>query len=375
MKNTDEIAEYVFRKRSEILEKRRHTIKKVIIPISSAACVSIALLAAVHVNNKIDDQRFTADNDINITEQTSASEKYDIETVDHREPVTERTDSHSYSVSDTYKTALPVTGSVSLTVTEETMIADPFSEIQTKPEEITEPAYIQSVDSEIPVTEAPEISSEVSFSTSPEWTFLPSWSEREISEKFTELSYGETVYLTKCAKISSEKINDKLGDTVISGQDFQTLEMYQADVSVYSIKSISVKCAVAVRFENGTDYYVYTTGYYFPETLNDLLADISYEDNVRFGDLYYSSDKEKAESYDRDLLMKIIKENRYSECISDDTVHKVRFKILTGIDELGIVNKTTTLTEDGWLLMNIMEWGYSFYIGTDAVEKFAETVK
>lgn len=409
MKNTDEIAEYVFKKRDEILEKRRKIKNTVMVSVSAAACISIIVATNVNTNNKMPDNNYIAD--INeVTDYTSSSvitgsdkntendttnsiSESEITESGSQTTGTENTENgsqtsyHSSDVSKTFEKTSekpyiqtvysePSVTKIPSSVTEipkTTSDIPADTSVRYKPDAVVteRPVTTTAVQSDAPVTETSAVSSELP----PETAVIPPWNELEISEKFINLFYDGTEYYTKCFKTESSQIDVKLGDTVIEGQDFQTMEMYQAYVTVFTLKSISKECAVAVRFENSPDYYVYTARNYFPDNMNELLNNISYEENISFGDLYINHSTVKAESYDKDLLMNIIKENRTADCVTDDSSHKVIYSISTSINNLGIKSKSTGMTEDGWLIMNIMDWRYSFYIGTDAVSEFGKTVK
>jgi len=54
--------------------------------------------------------------------------------------------------------------------------------------------------------------------------------------------------------------------------------------------------------------------------------------------------------------------------------HLKIYLISTNLNILGINDRYTVITSDGWIMTNIMEWRYSFFIGSDAVRKISETV-
>lgn len=82
------------------------------------------------------------------------------------------------------------------------------------------------------------------------------WNEKNINEQFSELKYRNSIYLSTDMKINNDDIKKKIDITNILGsEDFEA--MHKKQITIYSIKDISVNYAVAVKFENDVNYYVY----------------------------------------------------------------------------------------------------------------------
>ncbi len=103
------------------------------------------------------------------------------------------------------------------------------------------------------------------------------WDEKSLTEQFTELVYNSRIYLSTDLKINSENIDKEKDVTnIIASEDSES--MHKKQITLYSIKDISIKYAVAIQFENDENYYVY---------INSEEANDSYNDST-----IYKYDKE-----------------------------------------------------------------------------------
>ncbi len=207
--------------------------------------------------------------------------------------------------------------------------------------------------------------------TTEEWAEEPKWDDRTIAEQFLEFTVNGNTYVSRVTKIGTEKTGEKLCDAQITGYDYYTETTHLADVQVYRITGIAEECAVAVCFPDIDEGYVYTSRDYFPETLGDLMDALHLTETISFHALNLAQGESIAE-FDRELLMDLLNDHRGLPRIEDDTYHKPLFSVSTNVDVLGIRNKSLKITEDGYLMTNIMEWGYTFFIGEETAAEIAQ---
>lgn len=227
--------------------------------------------------------------------------------------------------------------------------------------------------------------------TSQEIARIPRWNEMSISQQFGGVEYNNNKYSSKIVKISKDNIIKNIGNATLTGYDTYTETTYSKKGDLYSIKGIAEKCAIAVKFEGDTDYYVYVNSYYRPKTLGEFVEVLNLKDNISFGTIYYNYwDKDVEENidvefYDVDneiiwnkLFSNLNLENIYSD---NDTVKYTseRFSqsisISVDIPLLGYKNISVSLTDKGYMLTNILDAGKGFYIGEDKVKEFLEYIK
>ncbi len=227
--------------------------------------------------------------------------------------------------------------------------------------------------------------------TTSDTAILPKWNEMSISQQFGEVEYTNSKYSSKIAKISKNNIIKNIGNTTLTGYDTYTKTTYSKKGDLYSIKGIAEKCAIAVKFERDTDYYVYVNSYYRPKTLGEFIEVLNLKDNISFGTIYYNYwDKDSEENinvefYDVDneiIWNKLFSNLNLENIYSDNDAGKYtseRFSqsisISVDIPLLGYKNISVSLTDKGYMLTNILDTGKGFYIGEDKVKEFLEYIK
>ena len=220
---------------------------------------------------------------------------------------------------------------------------------------------------------------------------VPRWNEMSISQQFGEVEYTNNKYSSRIAKISKNNIIKNIGNTTLIGYDTYTKTTYSKKGDLYSIKGIAEKCAIAVKFEGDTDYYVYVNSYYRPRTLGEFIEVLNLKDNISFGTIYYNYwDKDSEENinvefYDVDnaiIWNKLFSNLNLENIYSDNDIGKYtseRFSqsisISVDIPLLGYKNISVSLTDKGYMLTNILDTGKGFYIGKDKVKEFLEYIK
>lgn len=222
-------------------------------------------------------------------------------------------------------------------------------------------------------------------------TVVPRWDEMSISQQFGEVQHNNNVYSSRIAKISKDNILKNIGNATLTGYDTYTETTYSKKGDLYSVKGIAEKCAIAVKFEGNTDYYVYVNSYYRPKTLGEFIEVLNLKDNISFGTIYYNYwDKDSEENidvefYDVDneiIWNKLFSNLNLENIYSDNDTGKYtseRFsesvEISVDIPLLGYENISVSLTDKGYLLTNILDTGKGFYIGEDKVKEFLQYIK
>ncbi len=227
--------------------------------------------------------------------------------------------------------------------------------------------------------------------TSQDTEVVPKWNEMSISQQFYEVEYNGDKYSSRTTKISDNNILRNVGETTLTGYDTYTKITYNKKAELYSIKDIAEKCAIAIKFEGDTDYYVYVNSYYIPATLGEFMRDLNLEKITSFGTIYYNYwDKDFQENInvefygvDNQAIWQKLFNNKDLENIYSDneiekyTSEKVTQSISIGVDIpiLGYKNISVSLTDKGYLLTNILDTGKGFYIGEEKVHEFLDYMK
>lgn len=220
---------------------------------------------------------------------------------------------------------------------------------------------------------------------------IPKWNEMSISQQFNEVEYNNSKYSSRITKISNNNILKNIGNATLTGYDTYTETTYNKKAELYSIKDIEEKCAIAIKFEGDTDYYVYVNSYYRPTTLGEFTKDLNLEEIISFGTIYYNYWDEdlqediNVEFYGVDnkiIWQKLFNNKNLDNIYSDNDTEKYtseRFSQSIGISVdiplLGYKNISVSLTDKGYLLTNILDTGKGFYIGEDKVQEFLDYIK
>lgn len=220
---------------------------------------------------------------------------------------------------------------------------------------------------------------------------IPKWNEMSISQQFNEVEYNNSKYSSRITKISNNNILKNIGNATLTGYDTYTETTYNKKAELYSIKDIEKKCAIAIKFEGDTDYYVYVNSYYRPTTLGEFTKDLNLEEIISFGTIYYNYWDEdlqediNVEFYGVDnkiIWQKLFNNKNLENIYSDNDTEKYtseRFSQSIGISVdiplLGYKNISVSLTDKGYLLTNILDTGKGFYIGEDKVQEFLDYIK
>lgn len=220
---------------------------------------------------------------------------------------------------------------------------------------------------------------------------LPKWDEMTISQQFNEVEYNSSKYSSRMTKLSNNNILKNIGNTTLTGYDTYSKTTYNKKAELYSIKDIEEKCAIAVKFEGDSDYYVYVNTYYRPATLGEFMKDLNLEEIISFGTIHYnywdedSKENINIEFYDvahKAILQKLFSNKNLENIYNDNDTSKYtseRFKqsinISVDIPLLGYKNISVSLTDKGYLLTNILDTGKGFFIGEDKVQEFLNYIK
>ena len=244
--------------------------------------------------------------------------------------------------------------------------------------------------------------------TTPELAIAKKWDEMTISQQFSELYYDDESknksnsiredelrdvintqnknYLSRNTIISNSYIESLLGTSSLTGYDSYKNILHNTIGYTYKIKGISDRYAVAVKFENDNNYYVYVNSYYKPNTLEEFVDDLNLKENISFGTVYYEhwyNDEDNNKQYENiqfeDVEKNVIWDMLFSNLDvinmhKDTDFHKTIMSISVDIELLGYKNISVAVTEDGYLTTNILDIGKAFYIGTEKVNEFVNYI-
>lgn len=224
--------------------------------------------------------------------------------------------------------------------------------------------------------------------THSQMAIIKHWEDRTITEKYVEATFIKNKYFSRQLIIEQNRIEKLIGTANLKGHDVYTQKDYETKGNVYSINEINNECAIAIQFENDSNYYVYVNSYYRPETLKQFMNDLDLKKNAFFGLIYYNYWEENSngeKEYSRIKFLKVDNETIWNmlfdnleleNVYADDAKFLAHYGyeivITVNVPLLGYTNISIQLTDTGYMITNILDTGKAFYIGKDKVKAFLE---
>jgi|GEM_PF-3517005 len=235
-------------------------------------------------------------------------------------------------------------------------------------------------------TSAAVESSEIAINGVAETAVIPRWDEQNINAKYPSFTTRENKeYVTTGMQVSSEMIGDKYGEADMTGYDIYSDSYYNTTAELYSINSVSENAALAARFDGYDGYYIYKCRDYFPATLGELSDDLSLQTKLTFGSIYIREQYDGSAWWDypliavdtgkADILKQVLKECRDCKCeMKNEFWELSSFSVGADVRLAGIDNKSILFYDSGYMMTNIMEYGFYFYIGEDTVRQLKDAL-
>ena len=206
---------------------------------------------------------------------------------------------------------------------------------------------------------------------------IPRWEDKEVYEKYTTLEYNGNEYRIGRNAIDPEYIGRELGKATSTGYDVYTETIYELEISVFSLNCINDRCAVGVRFDGGM-CFAYLNMDYTPATLSQFIDDLSLRSELQFGRAHY-------DYIDGDMQPHTVTFDKIDDGIvwgllfsdtslanTGDTGGKKLIDIPVSMPELGYNNQALWVTEDGFVVTNILDSPKSFHIGAERAGAFMD---
>lgn len=218
----------------------------------------------------------------------------------------------------------------------------------------------------------------------------PHWEDRAMPQRFNWFSLSNTEldeYVYTGKTVAVEHVGESRGEIKMTGFDYYDDEKkYETTAQLFRINSISESAAYAVKFDEDDGYYIFKHHVgYRPETLGQLIDDTDLINNVSFGVIYncpiYRSegnmifDPVPTDGEKSSLIKQLLSECRDCKCeIIGDFREISSFSVTTNVALLGVENRTFAFFDSGYMMTNIMEYGFYFYIGEEKVAQLRQAL-
>jgi len=207
------------------------------------------------------------------------------------------------------------------------------------------------------------------------------WEDRTIWEQYTVLQFEGREYRTRAREINVHMLDKVLGTGTAQGYDSYEDQIYTADFTVYSIRGVPARHLVAVDLDGS--YYVYISGNeIMPQTFGTFLDLYNLSEYLSLTRFTEYEDYESKGTYilERDdHIWKLLSECREAKPHEDkeswifEKRNEIKFTITS--DPLGIYKKEFSVTQDGFVSTNIMEYHYIYFIGEENANAIISYVK
>ena len=211
---------------------------------------------------------------------------------------------------------------------------------------------------------------------------LPKWNEQSISQQFAECSIDGIIYRSQVTPLATEKAGTYLCDVTMEGYDIYEDKYYTKQALVYTIKDILWECAVAVRFEDAQEYYVYINTWYKPQTLGELVEALQLTDTLLFREAYiyrYTQDFNTTvvfSDFDDSLVWTMLLDDLSVQNNPDFIDTGDRYLYLSvDIPLLGYKDISMCVTKEGYVTTNILSTYKCFYVGKEKAQEFINTIE
>ncbi len=238
------------------------------------------------------------------------------------------------------------------------------------------------------------------------WT----WDEKYVYEQFPEIVFQGISYTCRGREISVDLLDESSGQGMAYGQDPYTDQNHQSAAQVFGIKGLPRDEFVAVKYSGSDLCYVCKANNYTDyKTFGEFVARYNLRENLPLTAFSYNYGgiergnfvlTEAENGHIWELLAKVYgaeaatstgaeapsAESQEGELISPpyippgtpiDTSYTYYYNtehitFSASSASLGIENRAFTVNAEGYLLTNVADYGYAYYIGEDAAREIID---
>ena len=224
--------------------------------------------------------------------------------------------------------------------------------------------------------------------TSIEWR----WEDMTDEERYTNLEFDGKSYGTRGT------VTGYLGEWLASGEAFGTewgenIQRHYIPCEIYALTFSPDHSVVAVQFEGSQEFYRFECNreYDPPKTLGEFMETRKLSQVLPLTTPYYErweggssvSDKMALSAEHSDGVWAILAkygnasfiEPSFKESFEINHYDKERIGFSATSEVLGIHNKSFAVNDNGYIITNIEQYGYHYFIGVDAAREVIDYVK
>ena len=146
---------------------------------------------------------------------------------------------------------------------------------------------------------------------------------------------------------------------------------------IYEIKGIDPDYFVGVKYEGYQECYSFISmsGAPEPATLGELIDALDLMHTLSVNKVYRENNTQKGDLKDIGILLNILDRYRNVRCENSDAYHYPELaNCAVDVKLVGVENHALEFTGDGYIWTNMLQYGFSFYIGEEAAKECAEKI-
>ncbi|MGM9636916.1 MAG: hypothetical protein ACI3YK_02915 [Eubacteriales bacterium] len=225
---------------------------------------------------------------------------------------------------------------------------------------------------------------------------VPKWDEMRIYQQFPETAFNGRTYVASGYRQTEQEIyrdnaldksliGEAIGSAELQGYDVYTETAFTHAAQLFELSDISPDCAIAVRFEGQEEFYPYLCHEYRPDTLEDFVNSLNLKNTLTLTGSAYCEYKKSNGNYatvefvglNADAVWEMLLDDLSAvNEARDDSVqtYSIIMSFGVSIPKLAVENLSMSVTEDGYLITNLLATRKVFYIGPNKTRAFVDYV-
>ena len=206
---------------------------------------------------------------------------------------------------------------------------------------------------------------------------VPHWEDKEVYEKYIALYFQGIEYRRGRNAVSPDYLGGEIGRASSTGYDVYTDTVHTIELPIFSLNGINTECAIGVRFDDG-NCFAFLNFEYVPATMSQFIDDLNLRATAMFGQAYYNYfDNEKRyhtvtfEDFDDGIIWERLLSETSLTTTAAYTGREL-IDISVSVPELGYNNQALWVTEEGYIVTNILDSAKAFYIGPENAKAFVD---
>lgn len=203
----------------------------------------------------------------------------------------------------------------------------------------------------------------------------PSWEDENLSGKFTIVNIKDKEYIVNGNTVNYDDLERVIAQTTLKTNSPENGKEFSTSAICYKIKGISENTFVALKFEQEDSFYIYERSGYMPKTVEELISDLSLEENLTLneGQIYDEKSDEETTSVEvskateefKTEFLNILKRNKTAlskDSSYDKGSRRITFYFYLKGKEIGA---QVFFNSNGLLTLSVANSSFSFELPKD----------